>query len=379
MNANPSQSPKICPTCGSKLAENSTRCVVCGRIIAASAKASEAKSVKAPRLPELTLNLPIAIGLLVVVLLIGAALTWILLRSTGRVAEPEQTPTPTLTATVTPTPTEAPTATPQPTPTPIPPIEYTIKAGDYCSSIAYFYNVSVESITQLNRALNCNLLIVGEVILVPVPTPTPEPIATTTLSASLATDQSCLTDTYTVQAGDTLMGIANAYNVEMASIQDWNGLPGDTVWSGQKLIIPLCERRPTEGPTPTPTTPPPYPAPNLLLPVDGAAFTAANDSITLQWASVGTLRPNEAYQVTIEDLTEGASKKLVVYVTDTSYTLSSSFRPVSTSPHAIRWTIQPVRQTGTDSQGKAIWATQGAPSMPRVFIWSGLGGVTPTP
>jgi LysM repeat protein len=379
MNSNPSPSTKICPTCGSKLAENSTRCVVCGRIINPTGKGAEVKAVKSPRLPELTLNLPIAIGLLVVILLIGAALTWIVLRTTGRVSQPEQTPTPTTTATITPTATEEPTSTPQPTPTPMPPIEYTIKEGDYCSSIAYIYNVSIESLTELNRNLNCNLLVVGDVILVPVPTLTPTPAATGTLSSAQATEQACLTDTYTVQAGDTLMGIANAYNVDMASIRDWNGLPSDNVWTGEKLLIPLCERRPTEGPTPTATTPPPYPAPNLLLPVDGASFTAANDSITLQWASVGTLRSNEAYQVTIEDLTEGSSKKLVVYVTDTSYILTASFRPVDTSPHAIRWSVQPVRQTGTDSQGKPIWSSQGAVSNPRVFIWSGLGGVTPTP
>jgi len=54
------------------------------------------------------------------------------------------------------------------------------------------------------------------------------------------------------------------------------------------------------GASPTPTLPPPYPPANLLLPPDGAPFDTANSIITLQWASVGTLRENEAYAVTVE-------------------------------------------------------------------------------
>jgi hypothetical protein len=48
-------------------------------------------------------------------------------------------------------------------------------------------------------------------------------------------------------------------------------------------------------------------------------------------------------------------------------------------PHVIRWNIQPVRQTGTDAEGKPIWQTAGALSIPMVFTWSGLGISSPTP
>jgi len=202
---------------------------------------------------------------------------------------------------------------------------------------------------------------------------------TVTLSFAQATEQACPKEYYTVVANDTLSGIAAAYNVDIDGLKAWNGKSSDNVFVGEKLIIPICERLPTAGPTPTPTTPPPYPAANLLLPVDGAAFNASSDSITLQWASVGTLRPNEAYAVTVEDVTEDGDKRLVAYVTDTSYIITSAFRPTSTSPHAIRWYVQPVRQTGTDSLGKPIWSPNGPASTPRVLIWSGVGGVTPTP
>jgi hypothetical protein len=101
--------------------------------------------------------------------------------------------------------------------------------------------------------------------------------------------------------------------------------------------------------------------------------------VTLQWASVGVLRPNEAYNVIIEDLTEGSGRRLVDYVTDTRYIIPVTFRPTDSMPHVIRWNIQPVRQTGTDAEGKPIWQIAGALGTPMVFSWSGLGISSPTP
>ena len=262
-------------------------------------------------------------------------------------------------------PTETPTFTPQPTPTLLPPIEYSIKEGDSCLLLAAVYKVSVVSIADINRLPpDCGVLSVGQRLLIPQPTPTPSPIPSSTLSSSQATQSACQTLTYTVQSGDTLAGVAANYNVDIEALRSWNGLPTDNLFAGANLIIPLCARLPTAGPTPTPTTPPPYPAANLLLPQDGSAFTAANDSVTLQWASVGVLRPNESYNVIIEDLTEGSGRRLVDYVTDTRYIIPVTFRPTDSMPHVIRWNIQPVRQTGTDAEGKPIgkslvrWAPQ---------------------
>ncbi len=366
----------LCPTCGAKISGNATRCTVCGRVLSAFGSKSE-KAVKTPRLPELTLNLPVAIGLFLVVLAIGAGLTYILLQSSGKVAEPTPTMTATTTPTITATATEVATSTPEPTLTLQPPRSYTIVEQDTCGYIAAIYDVSVKSIADLNGLpSDCGTLIVGTTLLIPWPTATPKPQPTVTLGSSQATEAACPKDYYKVQPGDTLGGIAKAYNVDSMAIREWNGLPSDTVYEDMTLIIPLCARLPTPGPTPTPTTPPPYPAPNLLLPVDGAPFTAADDSVTLQWAAVGTLRQNEAYAVSVEDITEGGSKKMVVYVTETSYNVTASFRPTGTTPHAIRWTVQPVRQTGTNSQGNPIWESAGVVSTPRVFVWSGAAAAS---
>jgi hypothetical protein len=102
--------------------------------------------------------------------------------------------------------------------------------------------------------------------------------------------------------------------------------------------------------------------------------------VTLQWASVGALRPNEAYQVNVEDTTAGTGVKLVEYVVDTTYNVPSDFRPSANEPHALRWWVMVVRQTGTDSSGNAIWEPAGSASKQLVFIWWGATAQnTPNP
>ena len=115
----------------------------------------------------------------------------------------------------------------------------------------------------------------------------------------------------------------------------------------------------------------------LLLPVDGEAFTAVNNTITLQWAAVGTLRDGEAYGVTIEDVTEGSGRRTTEYVTDTKFIVPNSFRPLGDTPHIIRWYVVPVRQAGTTMDGEAIWENYGDRSEERVFSWYG-GEAIPT-
>lgn len=331
-------------------------------------------------MPEITLSLPVALGLMAIILIIGAGVVFAILRGTGRVVEP----TPTATITPSPTAGASPTATLTPSPlpsfTPLPPIEYTVKESEYCSTIAYFFNVSIQSIVLLNNLpADCGTLYVGQKLLIPQPTPTASPMPTSTLSEIEATEEACEKFSYTVTENDTLSSISLNYNISIQALKDYNGLPSDIVYQGQILIIPLCKRNPTPGPTPTATLPPPYPAPNLLLPADGSVFQAGNETITLQWAAVGTLRENEAYAISIDDVTAASGRKIVEYVTDTKFIVPSSFRPTEDKPHIIRWWVQPVRQTGTTSDGQPIWQSAGAVSVQRVFSWWGTNLATPTP
>jgi LysM repeat protein len=372
---------KLCPTCGTRLSENASRCPVCGTTISAPETVKKAKPIQGTRMPEITLSLPVALGILALVLIIGAVFVYIGLNSTGSIAKSTDTPTPSMTPTITLTPTASLTPTIAPTWTPLPPIEYTIASGDSCISIALAFNVSVASIIlQNNLPASCSPLSIGNKLRIPQPTQTATAAPTNTLSAVESTDVACQKLDYTVQANDTLSGIAINYNVSQTAIKEYNGLVSDVVREGQVIKIPLCMRAPTAGPSPTPTTPPPYAGPNLLSPPDGSVFTISNDVVTLQWASVGALRSNEAYMITVEDTTDGSGRKLVEYVVDTTFNVPATFRPASNDPHALRWWVVVVRQTGTDSSSNPIWELAGSASKQLVFIWWGsASAATPRP
>lgn len=331
--------------------------------------------MQASRMPEITLSLPMALGALTAILLIGALVVYLILSSgiSGTtLTEPTAVGTPTETATITPTPTVTLAPTAIPTETPLPPFDYTVRTGDTCGGIAVAFGVSVQSIVILNNLPTSCIISVAQVLKIPYPTPTPAPPPTDIPNEATQTAVACEKVPYTVQENDSLSSISLNYNVPQDAIKFYNGLSGDNVFIGSTIIIPLCERFATPGPTPTATLPPPYPAASLLLPADGAAFTLANDVVTLQWASIGTLRDNEAYQVTIEDVTSGQGRRLTDYVTDTKFIVPTSFRPNDNLAHVIRWWITTVRQNGVDEQGQPIYESAGAISDKRVFTWVGV-------
>ncbi|MCJ7696428.1 MAG: LysM peptidoglycan-binding domain-containing protein, partial [Anaerolineaceae bacterium] len=329
--------------------------------------------VSARHLPELKLSLPLALGLLVLFISLSVVVIFLVIQTTKPPSEsPQLASTPTLTPTETLLPTITLSPTIQPTATPLPPLEYKVVEGDVCSSIAAIFGVSVQSIiTQNNLNAACDI-VPGTTLLVPQPTPTASPQPSATLDALQSTDAACQKLQYQVLGTDTLSTIAQTYNVSMASIREYNNMPNDIVYEGMYLSIPLCERKPTAGPTPTPTTPPPYPAPNLLLPLDGAPFSIEQDAITVQWAAIGELRAGELYSVTIEDITSAEQKRMVEYVNDTKFIIPVSFRPTDKVPHIIRWWVSVVRQINSGTNGSPIYEQAGLNSEKRVFTWTAI-------
>ena len=380
------QKTKVCPTCGTRLSDNATRCLVCGTELntkaATTAKKTE-ETVQASRMPEVTLSLPAALGALLIILLIGAAAVYFSLGSRlASSGDPEVDPNVTAspTGTITPTASEVPTQTLVPTETPLPPLDYTVADGDTCGGIAITFGINVQSIIVLNNLPASCIIAPGQALKIPYPTSTPKPPPTDLPNEATQTAEACEKVVYTVQENDSLSTIAANYNVPQDAIKFYNGLASDNVFLGTNLIIPLCARIATPGPTLTATPNPPYPAPNLLLPADGAAFTLANNVVTLQWASIGTLREDEAYQVTIEDVTSGQGRRLTDYVKDTKYIVPSSFRPNDNLAHAFRWWVTTVRQTGVDEQNQPVYDSAGAVSDELVFTWVGVAvEASPTP
>ncbi len=342
--------------------------------------------MQASRMPEITLSLPAALGALALILLIGAAAVYFSLRAgiTGTtLTDPTAEGTATETGTVTPTTTATLPATSIPTETPLPPFDYTVRDGDTCGVIAANFSISVQSIVVQNQLSSECFVSVGQALKIPYPTSTPAPPPTDVPNEATQTANACEKVQYTVQENDTLGLISANYNVPQDAIKFYNGLSTDAVFLGQTIVIPLCERFATPGPTATATLPPPYQAPNLLLPADGAAFTLANDVVTLQWASIGTLRENEAYQVIIEDVTSGQARRITENVTDTKFIVPTSFRPNDNLAHVMRWWVTTVRQNGVDEQGQPVFESAGSISEKRVFTWVGVtvegAETTPTP
>ena len=97
---------------------------------------------------------------------------------------------------------------------------YTVKKGDSLWSISKKLGVTVDELKKYNN-LTSNLLNIGQVLKIPIK------------------DETIIdTNTYTVKRGDTLYSIANAYNISVNELKNYNNLPSNTLSIGQILKIP---------------------------------------------------------------------------------------------------------------------------------------------
>ncbi|WP_298144607.1 LysM peptidoglycan-binding domain-containing protein [uncultured Acinetobacter sp.] len=95
---------------------------------------------------------------------------------------------------------------------------YTVKRGDSLYSIASQAKLSVAELAALNDMAANQSLYAGQTLQVPLGYQVPEQ--------------------YTVQAGDTLTGIANRYDLSMDEIANWNGLGRNSgLRAGQRLSL----------------------------------------------------------------------------------------------------------------------------------------------
>lgn len=140
--------------------------------------------------------------------------------------------------------TQAPSATdtpvPPPTETPEPRvIVYEVREGDMVSSIAEKFGTDVQTLRTMNLLATDNLQ-VGQMLRVPnipgvttpegLPTPTPEPFH------------------YIVQERDTLLSIADNFNISPDTIVDTNLLPDpNNLTVGQILLIPGPQEQSADG------------------------------------------------------------------------------------------------------------------------------------
>jgi LysM repeat protein len=376
---------RLCPLCGSRVAETATKCGVCGTKLSRAEK-------RATKPDRRLYPGPFILAVLAGLILLGMLLVGL---ATGAVPRPDilRFPTASITSTFTPRPTQTPTATdtatPTPTITPEPPIPYVIKVGDSCLAIAIRYDVTVESLILQNHLDPACTVAVGHTILIPHPTPTfAPPPSETPFGAPIqtATDTPPPYPTYVVQSGDTCLGIALRYGVTLDELMAANHVKDCNLLAVGKVLYVPVHGTPTPSATATRLVPtatasatpaPTWPAPVLQKPSQGQAFTAADTSIALEWAPAGSLRPGEFFEVHVEDITCNCKR---IYDTATSQTkldLPKNLMPEEAMAHIFNWTVTTVRQKPNSGGGQIQYEPVGATSVTGIFTWTGSG--TPGP
>lgn len=106
---------------------------------------------------------------------------------------------------------------------------YTVQQGDTLSGIASEHGTTYEALATLNNISNPNLIHVGQVLRLS---------SKTSSSASAANTASFSTNTYTVQNGDTLSGIASEYGTTYEKLATLNNISNpNEIYVGQVLTL----------------------------------------------------------------------------------------------------------------------------------------------
>lgn len=161
----------------------------------------------------------------------------------ARLPEPTVVPAPSRTPAASATASATPGASSSPTPTATPAAEvmYTVVSGDAMSLIADRFNTTAAAIRAANNLPNDDVRI-GQVLKIPRPTvapstPTPGP----TVGPPRPTPPPVASDTYAVKPGDTAFGIALAFQVTLAELEQVNGVPPgglNNIQAGQTIRVP---------------------------------------------------------------------------------------------------------------------------------------------
>ena len=139
------------------------------------------------------------------------------------------------------------TASPQAAPSTAPAGFHTVKPNETFHSIGKQYGVSAAAIAKANPKLDPAKLQLGAKVAIPgnakvaPPSPAPKPPAGNVAAAKppAPTPSQKSNGSYTVQAGDTLSGIAQKHHISTAALSKANGITNaNSLQIGQKLVIP---------------------------------------------------------------------------------------------------------------------------------------------
>lgn len=112
---------------------------------------------------------------------------------------------------------------------------YKVSKGDTLSGIAAQYGLSWKTLAAMNGIDDPRKLRVGQSLSVPAKS---EKTTSSSSSKSTPAKTTLSGGTYQVRSGDTLSGIASRNKVKVADLKAANGLSGDRIIVGQKLVVP---------------------------------------------------------------------------------------------------------------------------------------------
>ncbi len=212
-------------------------------------------------------------------------------------------------------------------------ILYTVQAGNTLSGIAYKYGVTVSQLQQWNNISNPNEIYVGQTL--KIYTNTSNSSSSSTTKPTNSSSNSSYT-TYTVQAGNTLSGIAYKYGVTVSQLQQWNNISNpNEIYVGQTLKVYTNTSNSSSSSTTRPTN------------------SSSNSSYTTYTVQAGNILSGIAYKygVTVSQLQQwnNISNPNEIYVgqtlkiyTNSSSTSSNSTKTTKTasnkkysSPHTV--------------------------------------------
>jgi LysM repeat protein len=117
---------------------------------------------------------------------------------------------------------------------------YTVQAGETLSEIAAAFNIDADTLLALNGLTDPDAIYEGQILLVPAEVPTGLAPAAEPPVESQAEPAAtvAIPETHTVQAGETLTGIARRYGIPAATLKTLNGLSdADAIYEGQVLLV----------------------------------------------------------------------------------------------------------------------------------------------
>ncbi len=117
--------------------------------------------------------------------------------------------------------------------------KYTVKSGDSVWGISNAHGITMNQLIQWNNIKN-NFVYPGQQLVVSngtTGTTTNPGSSNSNANTNQSGNASASTGSYTVKAGDSVWGVANAHGITMAQLIQWNKISNNFIYPGQKLIV----------------------------------------------------------------------------------------------------------------------------------------------